>query len=60
MLVGARIAAAVSLLVWLAAGLPLLSQIGAAALVYVAALAVPSALWRGAVKVRRKWRTWRR
>jgi uncharacterized membrane protein YphA (DoxX/SURF4 family) len=52
--VAARIAAAVSLLVWLALGLPLLSQIGAATLTYFAVLALPVLAWRGFVKATRK------
>jgi hypothetical protein len=50
----ARITAAVSLLVWLALGLPVLSQIGAAALTYFAALALPALAWRGVIKTVRK------
>jgi hypothetical protein len=50
----ARIAAVLSLLLWLALGLPLLSQIGAAALTYLAVLALPAIAWRGMRKAARK------
>ena len=53
-LVAARVTAALSLLLWLAMGFPWLSQVGAAALVYVTVLALPALIWRRARKTVRK------
>ena len=52
----ARGAAVISLAVCPAVGLPLLSQIGAATLAYLAALAVPALTWRGTRRVARWYR----
>lgn len=50
----AQVAAGVSLLLWLALGLPLLSAVGAATLTHFMVLALPVLAWRGLGRAVRK------